>query len=108
MLVLHFGTFTGMKLLAGHGPTIHIKISSMGNVNTDLKSEFSAQGINQTLHRVYLKVDCEVSILTPFNNITKRITNQILIAENVIVGHIPETFYNLEGLKQDDAMEVMQ
>ena len=80
----------------------------MGNVNTDLKSEFSAQGINQTLHRVYLKVDCEVSILTPFNNITKRITNQILIAENVIVGHIQETFYNLEGLKQDDAMEVMQ
>lgn len=97
-----------MKLLAGHGPTIHIKISSIGNINTDLKSEFSAQGINQTLHRVYLQVDCEVSILTPFNNITKRITNQVLIAENIIVGHIPETYYNLEGLSRDDAMEVMQ
>ena len=97
-----------MKLLAGHGPTIHIKISSIGNVKTDLKSEFSAKGINQTLHRVYLQVDCEVSILTPFNNITKRITNQVLIAENVIVGHIPETYYNLEGIQQDDAMEVME
>ncbi len=107
-MVLHFGTFTGIKLLAGHGPTIHIKISSIGNINTDLKSEFSAQGINQTLHRVYLQVDCEVSILTPFNNITKRITNQVLIAENIIVGHIPETYYNLEGLSRDDAMEVMQ
>ena len=60
------------------------------------------------MHRVYLKVDCEVSILTPFNNITKNITNQVLIAANVIVGHIPETYYNLEGLKQEDAMEVMQ
>jgi len=57
---------------------------------------------------VYLKVDCEVSILTPFNNITKKITNLILIAENVIVGHIPDTYYNLEGLKEEDAMEVMQ
>ena len=97
-----------MKIFAGHGPIIHIKISSIGNVKTDLKSEFSAKGINQTLHRVYLKVDCEISILTPFNNITKKITNQVLIAENVIVGHIPETYYNLEGLKQEDAMEVMQ
>ena len=94
--------------MAGHGPNVSIKISSIGNVNTDLKSEFLAEGINQTLHRVYLKVDCELSILTPFNNITKKITNQILIAENIIVGHIPETYYNLEGLKQEDAMEVMQ
>ena len=80
----------------------------MGNVQTDLKSEFISQGINQTLHRVYLQIDCEISILTPFDNLTKRITNQILIAENIIVGHIPDTYYNLEGLKQDDAMEVMQ
>ncbi len=57
---------------------------------------------------MYIQVDCEVSILTPFDNITKRITNQVLIAENIIVGHIPETYYNLEGLTQDDAMEVMQ
>lgn len=80
----------------------------MGNVNTDLKSEFSSKGINQTLHKVYLQVDCEVSILTPFNNISKRITNQVLIAENVIVGEMPETYYNLEGMTQDDVMEVMQ
>lgn len=73
-----------------------------------MKSEFFAKGINQTLHRVYLTVDCEVSILTPFDSITKKISNQILIAENVIIGRIPETYYNLEGLKQDDAMEVMQ
>ena len=33
---------------------------------------------------------------------------QVLIAENVIVGNIPETYYNLEGLTNDDVMEVMQ
>ena len=57
---------------------------------------------------MYLQVDCEVSILTPFDNIVKKITNQVLIAENVIVGGIPETYYNLEGMTQDDIMEVMQ
>ena len=102
------GSFSGISLLSGRGPNVNIKISSAGNVITDLKSEFSSQGINQTLHRVYLQVDCEVSILTPFENITRNITNQVLIAENIIVGKIPSNYYNLEGLSDNmDALEVM-
>lgn len=104
-----FGSFTGFKLLAGRGPGIKIRISSIGNVKTDLRSEFIAQGINQTLHRIYLQVDCEVSILTPFDNITQSISNQVLIAENVIVGRIPNTYYNLEGINgTSDALEVIE
>lgn len=105
---LLFGSFTGFKLLAGKGPGVKITISSIGSVETDLKSEFISQGINQTLHRVYLQVKCYVSILTPFDNIEQEITNQVLLAESVIVGNIPSTYYNLEGLHpESDAMEVM-
>lgn len=94
--------------MAGRGPGVKIRISSIGNVKTDLKSEFINKGINQTLHRVYLQVDCEVSILTPFDNITKSISNQILVAENVIVGNIPQTYYNLEGLNKENSIEVIE
>ena len=73
-----------------------------------MKSEFTAQGINQTLHRVYLQVVCEVSVLTPYNNITEKIINQVLIAENVIVGEIPNTYYNIEGSDSSTAIEVME
>ena len=74
-----------------------------------MKSEFKAQGINQTLHRVYLKVKCEVSILTPFKDITKEITSQVLLAENVIVGKIPSTYYNLEGIEdKSQALEILE
>ena len=92
------GSFSGIKLLAGRGPGVKIKISSIGNIDTDLRSEFTAKGINQTLHRVYLQVNCEVSILTPFKDITKSISNQVLLIENVIMGKIPETYYNIEGI----------
>ncbi len=103
------GSFTGFKLLAGRGPGIKIRISSIGNVETDLRSEFTSQGINQTLHRVYLQVKCRVSILTPFNDIEQEITNQVLLAENVIVGNLPSTYYNLEGLNgKSDALEVIE
>ena len=103
------GSFTGFKLLAGRGPEIKIRISSIGNVETDLRSEFTSQGINQTLHRVYLQVKCRVSILTPFNDIEQEITNQVLLAENVIIANIPSTYYNLEGLNgKSDALEVVE
>lgn len=96
-------------MLAGRGPGVKIRISSIGDVETDLRSEFTAQGINQTLHRVYLQVKCNVNILTPFDNISREITNQVLLMENVIVGNIPNTYYNLEGINgSSDALEVIE
>lgn len=102
------GSFTGIKLLAGRGPGIQIRISTVGNVETDLRSEFQSQGINQTLHRIYLQVECEVSILTPFKDITKDITNQVLIMENVIIGTVPDTYYNIEGMGTSDVLEFVE
>ena len=96
------GSFTGSKLISGRGPGVPIRISSIGNV------EFSAQGINQTLHRVYLQVDCEVSILTPYNTISEKISNQVLLIENVIVGKIPSAYYNFEGIDSSSALELIE
>lgn len=90
------GSITGFKLLAGTGPNIDIKIKPSGTVKTDLRSEFVAQGINQTLHRVYLQVDCQVTIVTPYDEISKEISNQVLLIENVIIGNIPSTYLNIE------------
>jgi len=95
-------------MLAGRGPGVKIRISSIGDVETDLRSEFTAQGINQTLHRVYLQVKCNVNILTPFDNISRDITNQVLLIENVIVGNIPNTYYNLEGMNNDKLVDIIE
>lgn len=102
------GSFTGLKLLSGRGPGVEIRISSIGNVETTLNSEFTSQGINQTLHRIYLNVSCNVKVLTPFKDIERKIDNQVLLAENVIVGNIPDTYYNLDGLNRSDAIEMVE
>ena len=83
-------------------------MSTVGNVETELASQFSEAGINQTLHRIYLNVSCKVTILTPFNSIEENITNQVLIAEAVILGDVPSTYYNLNGLKSDDLIELVE
>ena len=105
---ISLGSFTGVSILSGRGIKVPIRISTIGNVKTNVKSEFISQGINQTLHRLYLDIESEISILTPFNTINESIKNQLILAENIIVGEIPETYYNLDGMTSDDVMEVMQ
>lgn len=79
-----------------------------GTVETDLRSEFKEAGINQTLHRIYLEVRCNVSILTPYDTINETITNQVLLTEGLIIGNIPDTYYSLQGLNSDQMMEVIE
>ena len=96
-------------MLSGRGPGVKIRISSIGNIETNLNSEFTSQGINQTLHRIYVDISCNVKVLTPFKDIERKITNKVLLAENVIVGNIPNTYYNLEGLNgTSDALEMVE
>ena len=83
---IKLGSFFGSKIFSGMGPNINIKIQLDGTVETDLKSEFTSQGINQTLHRIYLDVVCKVSILTPVNVISEEIKNQVLLVEGIIAG----------------------
>lgn len=104
---IKLGSFFGSKFFSGMGPNINIKIQLDGTVETDLKSEFTSQGINQTLHRIYLDVVCKVSILTPVNVISEEIKNQVLLVEGIIAGEIPESYYNLEGLEKKDAIEMV-
>ena len=106
---IKLGSFTGTKMMSGRGPDIEIKMSTVGNVETDLISQFSQAGINQTLHRIYLNVNCTVVILTPYDTIEEKITNQILLAEAVIVGDVPDTYYNLNGIDSNDGLlEVLE
>lgn len=99
---IKLGTFTGNKFLSGRGPYVKLKITEKGDVLTDYKSEFTQAGINQTLHRIYLEVKCNICILTPFNLIEEQITNQVILAENVIVGTTPSTYYNFDNLTNSE------
>ena len=106
-ILISLGSFTGFSLLSGRGPKIPIRISTIGNVSTNFKSEFIEKGINQTLHRLYLEIECEISILTPFNTVTEQITNQFIVAENLLMGIIPNSYYNLEGITSSDALNLI-
>ena len=102
------GALTGNKYLAGSGPNIHIQVIPTGNILTEIKNEFESTGINQTVYRIYLELTCKVSVISQHKIIEENIVNQVLLVETVIVGEVPESYYNLEGMKQEDVTEVIQ
>lgn len=99
------GAVLGSKFLSGYGPGINMSIIPVGHLTTEVKTEFKAQGINQTVYRIFLEIICNVDIVTSYKTIETQIINQVLLVETVIVGGVPETYYNLEGLEQEQAME---
>lgn len=104
---IRLGSFTGSKLLSGRGPNVEVRMSTIGSVTTDIKSEFEETGINQTLHKIYIDINCNVSLLSPFKDIDEQITAQILLSETVISGDIPDSYYDLEGMSPEDTMNMM-
>ena len=91
-IYIRLGSFTGIKLLSGRGPKVPIRISSIGNINTEVMSEFTSTGINQSIHRIFTNITCKIEVLTPFNTISNEIEEKIILAENVIIGNIPENY----------------
>ena len=101
------GALTGTNLFSGSGPNINIRFIKTGNVTKEVKTEFKEQGINQTIYRIYLELKAEVNILTPYKTINKEVVNQILLVETVIVGNVPETYYNINGLREEDSLNLV-
>ena len=86
------GTFSGIKLLNGVGPSVSIKMMPVGNVETKFFSEFSSQGINQTNHKLYLNINANISVLLPGIDTSIKVKTQILLCESVIVGKVPQVY----------------
>ena len=55
---------------------------------------FSAAGINQTLHQILMDVTVTVSLLLPTGSATVDVQSQVVIAETVIVGTVPDNYVN--------------
>lgn len=86
------GAFTGLVLLSELGPDIYVTLRMGGSVTTTIKSDFISAGINQTIHRVYLVVDADVSLTCPIIFYETQFTTEYELCQTVIVGNTPQFF----------------
>ena len=89
------GTLTGVSMFSGMGPRITMKFTPAGAVKGTFESEFTSAGINQTLHRIRLKLTATVRVILPGESMTVSVEAVAPVAENIIVGDVPNAYTNV-------------
>ena len=88
------GTFSGIPFLYNLGPQISVRLVPIGVVNTEINSNFTSAGFNQTLHRLNFVVSSNIGMILPGKS-QNFVTNlEIMLCESVIVGKIPQVYLN--------------
>ncbi len=85
------GTLLGGSIFYGRGPDVTLNITLSGNVDAEFKSSFTSAGINQTRHQIYLNVGTNVYSFLPGISAATKVNTDVLVAETVIVGTVPNT-----------------
>lgn len=103
-LHIPLGTLTGSALLAGRGPSIVVRMQAVGSTTAKFRNDFSSAGINQTKHQILLDVDVYMSILLPGFTTSTKVSNEISVAETIIVGSVPGsyTYFNAAPEELED------
>lgn len=91
-LSISLGTISGFSAFYNQGPLIPVTLRPEGYVETALISAFESAGINQTLHRILVEINVDISAIIPGYTSSASVRTQFVVAETVIVGSVPEGY----------------
>ena len=83
------------SFFAGRGLRLPVKVVTLNMTNADFYSSFTDCGINQSLQKIWITFSVNITFLTPAGMQATDVTNDVILAETVIVGRVPETFLQL-------------
>lgn len=85
------------ELFSGKGITIPVRILAIRNSDASFSSSFTQAGINQTLHQLTMEVCVDVTVLVLGQTSSFHVKSEVVIAQTIIVGEVPNTFLNTGG-----------
>ena len=96
-MAIPVGSLIFPEFFSGRGPGIPIQILSIRNSDGSFKSYFSEAGINQTLQQLTMDVSVDVSVLVLGKTESFTVSSQVVVAETIIVGQVPNTYLQTGG-----------
>ena len=91
------GSLVLPEFFSGKGPAIPVHILSIRNSDAVFSSNFEQAGINQTLHQLTMEVSVDVAVLVLAKTESFTVTSEVVVAETVIVGDVPQTYLQTGG-----------
>lgn len=91
------GSLVLPEVFAGRGFSIPVEILAIRNSDASFSSSFSQAGINQTLQQMKMDVFVDVTVLILGSTESFTVSSQVVVAETVIVGQVPNTYLQTGG-----------
>ena len=91
------GSLIFPEFLSGHGPQIPVEVLTIRNSDATFASDFNHAGINQTLHQLHMHVLVDVAVLVLGSTVSFTVSADVVVAETIIVGDVPDTFLQTGG-----------
>jgi sporulation protein YunB len=85
------------EFLSGRGPCIPVQIIAIRNSEAVFSSNFTEAGINQTLQQLVMEISVDVTVLVLGRTDSFTLVSQVVVAETIIVGDVPDTFLQAGG-----------
>ena len=101
-IAIPLGAALGVPFLSALGPRVQVRIVPVSAVSAAFSTEFESAGINQTRHKIYLSLHTTVRLVIPSGARQVSLGSQVLIAESIIVGEVPQSYVQVPDM--DDAL----
>ena len=98
--------FFNAGIFGGAGVKVKIKTVPLGDTKIECISQFDSIGINQTRHRIVLKIKTYFTIIAPIYLKNECYEKEVVLAETILSGDIPSTYYNLNLKEESDLLNL--
>ena len=97
-IAIPLGAALGVPFLSALGPRVKVRIVPVSAVSAAFSTEFESAGINQTRHKIYLSLHTTVRLVIPSGARQVSLGSQVLIAESIIVGDVPQSYVQVPDM----------
>ena len=98
---INMGSVSGVSKLKNFGPRFDIELETAGRIISNVKTEFEEVAINQSIHKIFLSLNTNIGILTPYGNFSRNFETTVLLTQAIIIGEIPDTYYDFNGIQDN-------
>lgn len=106
-LSIPIGNLTGMYLLSGRGFRLSVRLIPTDSVLVDTESSFTEAGINQSWHRITLRVTLRLGVIILGRHNSVEVCDGIVISDTVIVGRVPDSYTDIEKIDDETLGDIV-
>ena len=89
------GSLLFPTFFAGRGFSIPVRVLALNSTNADFYSRIQSLGINQSVQQIRITFTVSLSFLTPVGISDTDVTSDVLAAQTILLGDVPESYLYL-------------